>query len=94
MCTLNIYIVSCRYRTFKVGLVSSAVMSNAEKGPSSEGEVMEGFICPFCLLAFPSITQLQAHFEEQHASEDKAVLQSLKGNPLLYSAKVTLLQCC
>lgn len=64
-------------------------MSNAEKTPTAEGEVMEGFLCPFCLLDLTSITQLQAHFEEQHASEDKAVLQSLKG--FLNKAKKKLL---
>ncbi|KAK7082952.1 Rabenosyn-5 [Halocaridina rubra] len=64
-------------------------MSNVDKNSSAEGEVLEGFICPFCLLDLTSITQLQAHFEEQHASEDKAVLQSLKG--FLNKAKKKLL---
>lgn len=54
-----------------------------------DGEVLEGFLCPFCLIDLTSITQLQAHFEEQHSSEDKAVLQSLKG--FLTKAKKKLL---
>ena len=48
----------------------------------SEGDVLEGFLCPICYLDLTSVTQLQAHFEEQHSTEDKAVLQSLKGNSI------------
>ena len=44
-----------------------------------DGEVREGFLCPICMQDLTSITQLQAHFEEEHSNEDKAVLQSLKG---------------
>ncbi|XP_063590756.1 rabenosyn-5-like [Penaeus indicus] len=57
------------------------------EGDSSE--VLEGFLCPICLEDLTSITQLQAHFEEQHASEDKDVVQSLKG--FLSKAKKKLL---
>ncbi|KAG7174503.1 Rabenosyn-5-like [Homarus americanus] len=64
-------------------------MSGAELGNGRDGEVLEGFLCPFCFLDLTSITQLQAHFEEQHESEDKAVLQSLKG--FLNKAKKKLL---
>ncbi|XP_068232939.1 rabenosyn-5 [Palaemon carinicauda] len=67
-------------------------MNNAEKAPSAEGEVMEGFLCPFCFLNLTSSTQLQAHYEEQHASEEKAVQyyrQSIKG--FLNKAKKKLL---
>lgn len=52
-------------------------------------DVLEGFLCPICLVDLTSITQLQAHFEEQHASEDKDVVQSLKG--FLSKAKKKLL---
>nr|XP_045615838.1 rabenosyn-5-like [Procambarus clarkii] len=63
-------------------------MSGAYSG-TQDGEVLEGFLCPLCLQDLTSITQLQAHFEEQHESEDKAVLQSLKG--FLNKAKKKLL---
>ncbi|XP_042858528.1 rabenosyn-5-like [Penaeus japonicus] len=59
------------------------------EGGSSDGEVLEGFLCPICFEDLTSITQLQAHFEEQHASEDKDVVQSLKG--FLSKAKKKLL---
>ncbi|XP_050413256.1 rabenosyn-5 [Patella vulgata] len=41
--------------------------------------IMEGFLCPVCLKDFGTVSQLQDHFEDAHSSEDKAVLQSLKG---------------
>ena len=42
-------------------------------------EIREGFLCPICLHDLGSIADLQEHFEEAHAEEDKAVLQQLKG---------------
>ncbi|RXG54223.1 hypothetical protein Avbf_17449, partial [Armadillidium vulgare] len=42
---------------------------------AKEGEVIEGFLCPICMEDLVSITLLQAHFEEKHESEDKAVLK-------------------
>lgn len=57
------------------------------EGGSSE--VLEGFLCPICLEDLASITQLQAHFEEQHGSEDKDVVHALRG--FLSKAKKKLL---
>ncbi|CAL4088206.1 unnamed protein product [Meganyctiphanes norvegica] len=53
------------------------------------GEVREGFLCPICMKDLNSIAQLTVHFEEEHASEDKQVLQSIKG--LLSKAKKNIL---
>ena len=39
--------------------------------------VMEGFLCPICIVDLKSPTELSAHFEEAH-SEDKIVYQQLK----------------
>lgn len=53
------------------------------------GQVLEGFLCPICMKDLNSIAQLTVHFEEEHASEDKQVLQSIKG--LLNKAKKNIL---
>lgn len=54
-------------------------MSGANGGAGADGEVLEGFLCPFCFIDLNSLTQLQAHFEREHGSEDKAVVQAFKG---------------
>uniref|UniRef100_A0A8C6Z4W4 C2H2-type domain-containing protein n=1 Tax=Nothoprocta perdicaria TaxID=30464 RepID=A0A8C6Z4W4_NOTPE len=36
-------------------------------------EVREGFLCPLCLQDLQSLRQLQAHYEEQHQGEERAV---------------------
>ncbi|XP_071507987.1 rabenosyn-5-like [Diadema antillarum] len=41
--------------------------------------VYEGFLCPMCLQNFDTVYQLQHHVESAHGSEDKAVLNQLKG---------------
>ncbi|XP_071549965.1 rabenosyn-5 [Panulirus ornatus] len=64
-------------------------MSGANGGPGADGEVLEGFLCPLCYLDLTSVTQLQVHFEREHGSEDKALVQALKG--LLTKAKKKLL---
>ncbi|XP_064422419.1 rabenosyn-5 [Latimeria chalumnae] len=43
-----------------------------------QGEVREGFLCPLCLKDLQSFTQLQAHYEDEHSSEDKDVKGQLK----------------
>lgn len=45
---------------------------------SDAGNIMEGFICPACMIDFNSPTQLTKHFEESH-NEDPEILKSLKG---------------
>ena len=45
---------------------------------TSSVEVREGFLCPVCMQDLTSVAQLQVHFEEKHATEDSAVLNSLK----------------
>ncbi|XP_010161043.2 rabenosyn-5, partial [Antrostomus carolinensis] len=42
------------------------------------GEVREGFLCPLCLKDLQSLRQLQAHYEEEHSSEDRDVKGQLK----------------
>ncbi|NXI44080.1 RBNS5 protein, partial [Galbula dea] len=42
------------------------------------GEMREGFLCPLCLKDLQSFYQLQAHYEEEHSSEDKDVRGQLK----------------
>ncbi|XP_022105378.1 rabenosyn-5-like isoform X2 [Acanthaster planci] len=41
--------------------------------------IREGFLCPICMQDLNSVYQLQVHFEENHSSEDKALLHHLKG---------------
>ena len=43
-------------------------------------EVREGFLCPMCMKDLGNVTMLQGHFEEEHSTEDKDVLQQLRGN--------------
>ncbi|XP_010185304.1 PREDICTED: rabenosyn-5 [Mesitornis unicolor] len=38
----------------------------------------EGFLCPLCLKDLQSFYQLQAHYEEEHSSEDRDVRGQLK----------------
>ncbi|KAK3101522.1 hypothetical protein FSP39_004200 [Pinctada imbricata] len=52
-------------------------------------EVREGFLCPMCMKDLGTVTMLQDHFEEEHSSEDKDVLQQLRG--LLGKAKKKIL---
>lgn len=42
-------------------------------------EVKEGYLCPICVKDLGNIEELTAHFESTHSSEEKDVLQSLKG---------------
>ncbi|XP_051644818.1 rabenosyn-5 isoform X2 [Manacus candei] len=42
------------------------------------GEVREGFLCPLCLKDLQAFRQLQAHYEEQHAGEDRDVRAQLR----------------
>uniref|UniRef100_A0A8C4TZ35 Rabenosyn, RAB effector n=1 Tax=Falco tinnunculus TaxID=100819 RepID=A0A8C4TZ35_FALTI len=42
------------------------------------GEMREGFLCPLCLKDLQSFYQLQAHYEEEHSSEDRDVRGQLK----------------
>ena len=44
----------------------------------AEQEVLEGFLCPLCMKDLGDVIQLQVHFEESHAKEDQAFVQSLK----------------
>jgi len=44
----------------------------------AEQEVLEGFLCPLCMQDLGDVIQLQVHFEEAHAKEDQAFVQSLK----------------
>ncbi|XP_050730072.1 rabenosyn-5-like isoform X1 [Eriocheir sinensis] len=55
----------------------------------SEGEVLEGFLCPVCHQDCFSFTRLHAHFEESHSTEGLVVPQSIKG--FLTKAKKKLL---
>lgn len=52
----------------------------------SEGEVLEGFLCPVCHQDCSSVTRLLAHFEEYHATDDHVVVQSFKGELLRASS--------
>ena len=47
---------------------------------ASMAEIREGFLCPICMKDLGSVADLQDHFEEEHAGEDKAVLKQFKGN--------------
>nr|XP_009480131.1 PREDICTED: rabenosyn-5 [Pelecanus crispus] len=42
------------------------------------GEMREGFLCPLCLKDLQSFYQLQAHYEEEHSSEDRDVKGQLR----------------
>ncbi|XP_074692625.1 rabenosyn-5 isoform X1 [Strix aluco] len=42
------------------------------------GEMREGFLCPLCLKDLQSFYQLQAHYEEEHSSEDRDVKGQIK----------------
>ncbi|XP_036390268.1 rabenosyn-5 [Megalops cyprinoides] len=42
------------------------------------GEVKEGFLCPLCLKDLQSFYQLQDHYEEEHAGEDRHVKGQIK----------------
>ena len=46
-------------------------------------DIIEGFLCPICMKDLGTVSQLQGHFEEAHSTEDKAVLQSIRGLLLL-----------
>ncbi len=46
---------------------------------ASMAEIREGFLCPICMKDLGSVADLQDHFEEEHAEEDKAVLKQFKG---------------
>ncbi|KAK3871573.1 hypothetical protein Pcinc_023294 [Petrolisthes cinctipes] len=70
--------VVCQIYLF--GVMSSVV---------GEGEVLEGFFCPFCYEDQNSVEQLLTHVEDKHSSEEKVVLQAFKG--LLNKAKKKLL---
>ena len=50
--------------------------------------IQEGFLCPICMKDLGGVAELQDHFEEEHSSEDKAVLQQLKG--MLFWAEVQI----
>lgn len=41
-------------------------------------EVREGFLCPLCLKDLRAFQQLQAHYEEEHSGEDRAVRAQLR----------------
>jgi len=41
-------------------------------------DILEGFLCPLCMKDLGDVIQLQVHFEENHAKEDPAFVQSLK----------------
>uniref|UniRef100_A0A8C8S8L3 Rabenosyn, RAB effector n=1 Tax=Pelusios castaneus TaxID=367368 RepID=A0A8C8S8L3_9SAUR len=41
-------------------------------------EVREGFLCPLCLKDLQSFYQLQAHYEEEHSSDDRDVKGQLR----------------
>ncbi|NXM32102.1 RBNS5 protein, partial [Oxyruncus cristatus] len=42
------------------------------------GDVREGFLCPLCLKDLQAFRQLQEHYEEQHAGEDRDVRAQLR----------------
>ncbi|KFQ11348.1 Rabenosyn-5, partial [Leptosomus discolor] len=42
------------------------------------GEMREGFLCPLCLKDLQSFYQLQAHYEDEHSSEDRDVRGQLR----------------
>ena len=42
-------------------------------------EIKEGFLCPMCMQDLGTVAQLTAHFEDQHANEDKDVINQIKG---------------
>ena len=42
-------------------------------------EIKEGFLCPMCMQDLGTVAQLTAHFEDQHANEDKDVINEIKG---------------
>ncbi|NXL85742.1 RBNS5 protein, partial [Alectura lathami] len=42
------------------------------------GEMREGFLCPLCLKDLQAFRQLQAHYEEEHSGEDRAVRGQLR----------------
>lgn len=61
------------------------------------GDIIEGFLCPICMKDLGTVTQLQGHFEEEHSSEDKDVLNQLKGMTFFFGVVlliVKLLSCC
>ena len=41
--------------------------------------VREGFLCPICMRDLGTVSDLQRHFDDAHANEDKAVVDQLKG---------------
>ncbi|MBN3302101.1 rabenosyn-5 [Amia ocellicauda] len=43
-----------------------------------QGDMREGFLCPLCLKDLQSFYQLQAHYEDEHSSEDRDVKGQLK----------------
>ena len=43
-----------------------------------EGEVLEGFLCPICVVDLKTAVQLNSHFQEQH-SDDQDLFKSVKG---------------
>ena len=44
--------------------------STAGGAISGETAEYEGFICPYCLIAFESSSELQTHFLEMHSDSD------------------------
>lgn len=54
-------------------------MAQSPSDSQVDGEVLEGLLCPICLLDLKTIGQLQDHVETAHPSDDNDVFQSLKG---------------
>lgn len=46
-----------------------------------DGEIREGLLCPICMQDWGSVDRLLQHFDEDHNTEDKDVIQSFKGAP-------------
>ncbi|CAN0100250.1 unnamed protein product [Lampetra fluviatilis] len=60
--------------------------TDGDTGP----EIREGFLCPMCVRDFPSVYQLQAHYEDAHSEDDRHVVHHIKN--LLGRAKSKLLK--
>ncbi|KAH9381094.1 hypothetical protein HPB48_010766 [Haemaphysalis longicornis] len=64
------------------------------------GEVKEGYLCPICVEDLGNFEELTAHFEANHASGERDVLNSLKGlfgrrgSRRLYANRVLMNELC
>ena len=57
----------------------------------ADSEIREGFLCPICMADLGALSQLQQHFEDAHSSEDKDVLDQLKGTVVWLAIDVPFL---